>query len=309
MPREIILAKKYRLGTKIGSGAFGDIYSGSVISSGEPIAIKLEVSSPSPSPLFSLIPQAVDAKKPQLEWEFKIYRCLAGSVGIPNAYYFGCEGDYNVMVMDMCGKSLEDLFCRCGRRFGLKTTLMIADQLICRMEIMHAKNHIHRDIKPDNFVIGRGKHSKLIYVIDLGLAKRFRDADTRKHIPFKEGLHLFGSARYMALDVHLGREQSRKTDMESLGYTILYFVQGRLPWQGFKDEGHDKYEKIRQVKAGLTSDQLCKDLPVEFALYFDHVKSLGFEDRPDYDYLKRLFRDLFYHEGFEFDSVYDWDLL
>ena len=294
--QEIVLNKKYKLGTKIGGGAFGDIYVGNRLDNNEPVAVKLEL---------------VKSKFNQLEKEFKIYKTLRGTVGIPNVYYFGCEGDYNVMVMDMCGKSLEDLFCRCGRKFSLKTTLMVADQLICRMEIMHAKNHIHRDIKPDNFVIGRGDRSKLIYVIDLGLAKSFRDAKTKRHIPFKDGKDLTGSPRYTAVSVHMGHEQSRRTDMESLGYCFVYFIQGMLPWEKIKDEGTvlQKNEKIKQMKHNTSTEQLCKDLPIEFALYFEHIKSLGFEDRPDYDYLKRLFRDLFYHEGFEFDSVYDWDLV
>jgi serine/threonine protein kinase len=293
--QDIIINKKFKLGAKIGGGAFGDIYSGTKVESGEPVAVKLELAA---------------SNFMQLEKEFKIYKVLRGTVGIPSVYYYGMEGDYNVMVMDMCGRSIEDLFCRCRRRFSLKTTLMVADQLLCRMEVMHAKNHIHRDIKPDNFVIGRGDRSKLIYVIDLGLSKNFRDSKTKRHIPFKEGKDLTGSPRYTAVSVHLGHEQSRRTDMESLGYVFVYFLVGMLPWERLKDEGTvlQKNEKIKAMKISTSTEQLCKGLPVEFALYFDHIRSLGFEDRPDYAYLKQLFRDLFFHEGFEYDSVYDWDL-
>ena len=122
------------------------------------------------------------------------------------------------------------MFCRCGRKFSLKTTLMVADQLLCRLEVLHAKNHIHRDVKPDNFVTGRGNKSKLIYIIDLGLAKPFRDAGTLRHIPQAEGRDVAGSSRYLAVRAHQGEEQSRRTDLESLAYMLIYFLAGSLPW-------------------------------------------------------------------------------
>eukprot|EP01035_Chromulina_nebulosa_P008540 gene8540-11576_t len=153
---ELRVGKKYRLGRKIGSGSFGDIYHGTNMTTGEEVAIKLE---------------SVKSKHPQLLRETKIYRSLNGVVGIPSVRWYGTEGDYNVMVIDLLGKSLEDLFNDCGRRLNLKTVLILADQLLCRLEIIHTKCYIHRDIKPDNFLMGKGLRKHMVYVIDFGLAK------------------------------------------------------------------------------------------------------------------------------------------
>jgi serine/threonine protein kinase len=229
-------------------------------------------------------------------------------VGLPAVHLFSREGDFSLLVMERLGQSLEELLAGCGGRFGLKTTLMVADQLLCRMEAMHARNHIHRDIKPDNFVVGRGARGKLIYVIDLGLATLFRDSKTHRHVPFEGGQALTSSVRYMAVGAHLGERQSRRTDLESLGYTLLYFALGRLPWQGIASRANQKerYDKIREAKQALSSEQLCRGLPIEFAIFMTYVRALPFAARPDYEYLRRLFRDLFFGSGFEFDCVFDW---
>lgn len=133
-----------------------------------------------------------------------MYNLLLCQVGIPSVRWFGVEGDYNVMVIDLLGKSLEDLFNDCGRRFGLKTVLMLADQLLCRLEIIHTKCYIHRDIKPDNFLMGRGSRRHMVYVIDFGLAKLYREPRTHKHIAYKEGKNLTGTARYASIGTHMG---------------------------------------------------------------------------------------------------------
>jgi casein kinase 1/casein kinase I family protein HRR25 len=283
------------MGTKIGSGSFGDIYHGTNITTGEEVAIKLE---------------STASKHPQLIRETKIYRSLSGVVGIPNVRWYGTEGDYNVMVIDLLGKSLEDLFTDCSRRFSLKTTLMLADQMLCRLEIIHAKCYIHRDIKPDNFLMGRGVFHHIMHVIDFGLAKLYRDPRTHRHIAYKEGKNLTGTARYASVNTHMGIEQSRRDDLESIGYILVYFLRGSLPWQGLKAATKkQKYEKIMEKKVSTSLEQLCKNLPMELRLYFEHVKSLGFDDRPDYDYLKRLFRELFFRKGFTYDSIFDWDVV
>lgn len=210
---ELRVGKKFRIGRKIGGGSFGDIYHGTNMTTGEEVAIKLE---------------PVKAKHPQLLRETKIYRSLNGvgevscslfnfqppltacdlpygsSVGIPSVKWFGVEGDYNVMVIDLLSKSLEDLFNDCGRRFSLKTVLILADQLLCRLEIIHTKCYIHRDIKPDNFMMGRGVHKHMVHVIDFGLAKLYRDPRTHRHVPYREGKNLTGTARYASINTHMG---------------------------------------------------------------------------------------------------------
>jgi casein kinase 1 len=140
------------------------------------------------------------------------------------------------MVMDLYGQSLEDLFVNGGRKFDLKTTLMIGYQMIERIEFIHSKGFIHRDIKPDNFVVGRGKKANKVCIIDFGLAKRYLLKDG-SHIPYKDNKNLTGTARYTSLNTHLGIEQGRRDDIEGIANVLLYFVKGALPWQNLKANG------------------------------------------------------------------------
>merc|ERR1712176_212855 len=258
-----------------GSGSFGDIYISTNISTGEEVAIKLE---------------SIKSKHPQLLYESKLYKILGGGVGIPTVRSFTVEGDYNVMVMDLLGPSLEDLFNFCDRKFNLKTILMIADQLLQRIEYIHYKSFIH--------------------CIDFGLAKKYRDPKTHQHIPYRENKNLTGTARYASINTHIGIEQSRRDDLESLGYVLMYFIRGSLPWQGLKaNTKKQKYERIMDRKMSTSTEQLCKGYATEFRSYFEYCRSLRFEDRPDYAYLKRLFKELFYRKGFQYDNMFDWTVL
>ncbi|KAJ8568723.1 hypothetical protein K7X08_030945 [Anisodus acutangulus] len=293
---EARVGNKFRLGRKIGSGSFGEIYLGTNIQTNEEVAIKLE---------------NVKTKHPQLLYESKLYRILQGGTGIPNVRWFGVEGDYNGLVMDLLGPSLEDLFNFCSRKLSLKTVLMLADQMINRVEFVHSKSFLHRDIKPDNFLMGLGSRAnQQVYIIDFGLAKKYRDTSSHQHIPYRENKNLTGTARYASMNTHLGIEQSRRDDLESLGYVLMYFLRGSLPWQGLKaGNKKQKYEKISEKKFSTSIEALCRSYPTEFASYFHYCRSLRFEDKPDYAYLKRIFRDLFIREGFQFDYVFDWTIL
>ncbi|XP_011029810.1 PREDICTED: casein kinase I isoform X2 [Populus euphratica] len=290
-----VIGGKFKLGRKIGSGSFGELYLGINVQSGEEVAVKLE---------------SVKTKHPQLHYESKLYMLLQGGTGIPHLKWFGVEVDYNVMVIDLLGPSLEDLFNYCNRKLSLKTVLMLADQLINRVEYMHSRGFLHRDIKPDNFLMGLGRKANQVYIIDYGLAKKYRDLQTHKHIPYRENKNLTGTARYASVNTHLGIEQSRRDDLESLGYVLMYFLRGSLPWQGLKaGNKKQKYDKISEKKMLVPIEVLCKNYPSEFTSYFHYCRSLRFEDKPDYSYLKRLFRDLFIREGYQFDYVFDWTIL
>ncbi|KAI3737718.1 hypothetical protein L2E82_27729 [Cichorium intybus] len=289
------VGNKFRLGRKIGSGSFGEIYLGTNIQTNEEVAIKLE---------------NIKTKHPQLLYESKLYKILQGGTGIPNVRWYGVEGDYNVLVLDLLGPSLEDLFNFCNRKLSLKTVLMLADQMINRVEFVHCKSFLHRDLKPDNFLMGLGRRANQVYAIDFGLAKKYRDSSTHQHIPYRENKNLTGTARYASMNTHLGIEQSRRDDLESLGYVLMYFLRGSLPWQGLKaGNKKQKYEKISEKKVSTSIEALCRGYPTEFASYFHYCRSLRFDDKPDYAYLKRLFRDLFIREGFQFDYVFDWTIL
>ncbi|XP_064210719.1 casein kinase I isoform X6 [Tribolium castaneum] len=212
--------------------------------------------------------------------------------------------------MDLLGPSLEDLFNFCSRRFTIKTVLMLADQMIGRIEYVHCKSFIHRDIKPDNFLMGIGRHCNKLFLIDFGLAKKFRDARTRMHIGYREDKNLTGTARYASINAHLGIEQSRRDDMESLGYVLMYFNRGCLPWQGLKAATKkQKYEKISEKKMSTPVEVLCKGFPAEFSMYLNYCRGLRFEEAPDYMYLRQLFRILFRTLNHQYDYTFDWTML
>ncbi|KAM7519649.1 hypothetical protein LguiB_018611 [Lonicera macranthoides] len=295
MMMEPRVGNKFRLGRKIGSGSFGEIYLGTCIGTNEEVAIKLE---------------NIKTKHQQLFSEAKLYRILQGGTGIPSVRWHGVEGDYNVLVMDLLGPSLEDLFNFCSRKLSLKTVLMLADQMINRVEFVHSKSYLHRDIKPDNFLMGLGRHASQVCIIDFGLAKKYKDPCTHQHVPYRENKNLAGTARYASINAHLGVEQTRRDDLESLGYVLMYFLRGSLPWQGLKGgTKKQKYEKICEKKVSTPIKALCRGYPAEFESYFHYCRSLRFDDKPDYIYLKRLFRNLFVREGFQFDYVFDWTIL
>ncbi|KAL7696385.1 casein kinase I [Lotmaria passim] len=227
-------------------------------------------------------------------------------VGIPQIYYFDSEGDYNIMVMEMCGPSLEDVFNYCHRRFSLKTVLMIADQLLHRIQYFHEKGFVHRDIKPENFVLGCGARGHILYVIDYGLSKLYWEVKKNSHIPFAEGRPLTGTARYCSTNVHRGYEQSRRDDLESIGFLFVYFLRSTLPWQGIQAKDQQlKTVKIGEKKIATPLEELCKGLPKEFLKYCQYCRALSFTQKPDYEHLRRLFRGLGKRLGLTLPSFSD----
>jgi len=287
----------YRVGKKIGEGSFGVIYEGTNLLNNQQVAIKFE-------------PRKSDA--PQLRDEYRTYKILAGTTGIPNVYYFGQEGLHNILCIDLLGPSLEDLFDLCGRRFSIKTVCMLAKQMISRIQSVHEKHLIYRDIKPDNFLIGRPhtKNANLVHMVDFGMAKQYRDPKTRQHIPYRERKSLSGTARYMSINTHLGREQSRRDDLEALGHVFMYFLRGGLPWQGLKAATNkQKYEKIGEKKQTTAIRDLCEGFPEEFGVYLTTVRNYAFEETPDYDMLRGLFTKVLQKINEAEDGVYDWMLL
>ncbi|KAH8827062.1 CK1/CK1/CK1-G protein kinase [Flagelloscypha sp. PMI_526] len=292
-----IVGVHFRVGKKIGEGSFGVIFEGTNLLNSQTVAIKFE-------------PRKAEA--PQLRDECRSYRILSGCTGIPQIYHFGQEGLHNILVIDLLGPSLEDLFDMCGRKFSIKTVCMAARQMITRVQTIHEKNLIYRDIKPDNFLIGRAgtKGSQIIHVVDFGMAKQYRDPKTKQHIPYRERKSLSGTARYMSINTHLGREQSRRDDLESLGHVFMYFLRGSLPWQGLKAATNkQKYEKIGEKKQTTPIKELCDGFPEEFGIYLNYVRKLGFEETPDYDFLRDLFGKVLKVNGDIEDGVYDWNLI
>jgi len=285
------IIEHFELKKKIATGSFGDVYLAMHQISKEKVAVKLE---------------SVYSRHPQLEYEQSVYEVMGGGIGIPRVIFSSCVNDFRCLGMERLGPSLEDFFNYCNRRFSLKTVLMLADQLLARVEYMHIKNYIHRDIKPENFLMGNGHSCNTVYVIDLGLAKKYRDRN-RVHIPFRDDKRMTGTARYTSINSHAGFEQSRRDDLWSIGYMLLYFLRGSLPWQGLPAATKDqKYMKIYEKKKNTTDEELCRGFPAEFVTYLSYCRALRFDETPDYQHLRQLFRILFRTEGFQHDFEFSW---
>ena len=289
---EEICGGEYQIIKKIGQGSFGKIYIVKQVKTGLLFAAKLENS---------------DAPIPQLLFESRLYQIMSGSTNVPRLHAHSFDSRYNTIVIDLLGKSLEEHLNKVNRRMSLKTVLMLVDQMITAVEFFHSKNYIHRDIKPDNFVMGVNQNSNKLYIIDYGLAKKYRDVNTHEHIPYIEGKSLTGTARYASINALLGCEQSRRDDMEAIGYVIVYLLKGHLPWMGIDGAtNQERYRRIAECKRDTPLEKLCEGLPSEIITYIRKVRSLRFTERPHYASYRRLFRGLFRAMQFTFDYIYDW---
>ncbi|KAL4429334.1 hypothetical protein ABPG74_002320 [Tetrahymena malaccensis] len=291
-----IIGSKFRLEEKIGQGSFGMIFKCINMETQEVFAIKLEKRNQRHSSM--------------LVREIKVMMEMKNDKGFAKMQTYGKDEEYNYVVMSYLGRNIDSLLKKCGGKFSTQTVVNLADQMISRLEALHNKNLIHRDIKPENYVIGYGSNFTVVHLIDFGLAKYYKDSDGN-HIPFIEKKGMIGTARYASINAHLGHEQSRRDDLEALGYVLLYFAKGKLPWQNiYADTKDEKYEKIKAMKQQYTLEQLCENLPNEFVQYFQHVKTLEFEEAPNYTMLKKLFAKMATDKKIENQvNTLDWESL
>ncbi len=271
------VSNEYEIIKQLGSGSFGEVYLTRILKNGELVASKIE--------------EKDGKKNSKLVDEYKIYKKLelkGIKKGIPKIFSCYETPKFNVLVMELLGKNLDTLFTETNKKFELGTVLKIGYDMINLIEKIHNCGFIHRDIKPNNFMFGVGDKSKELYILDFGLSKRFYK--NKQHIEYKTNKSLVGTARYTSINIHLGIEPSRRDDIESIGYMLVYFLKGELPWQGLKKQkGVDHLELISEVKLSTSIKNLCENIPVEFFEYLNYIRKVSFEERPDYKYLKELF--------------------
>ena len=278
---------KYKCIKKLGEGSFGMIYKAEY--NGNYYALKFEDRN----------------GQNLLESEAAIMKYLEGP-NIPNVKSYGYSGKYNILVMELLDKSLEDLFSKL-KHFSLKTTCMLAVQMLTVLEFIHTRHIIHRDIKPDNFVMGLKKNSQTLYLLDFGLAKKYRSSTTLIQYPMINKKKLTGTARYASINALRGLEQSRRDDLEAVGYVLMYLLRGSLPWQGLQAKNkEERYKKIMQKKIETNSYDLCYGFPSEFERYVEYCKGLEYTEEPRYEMLREGFTRVIRREHWKFDYIYDW---
>ena len=281
----------YTLIKKLGAGSFGSIYCAR--SGNQLYAIKFEEK---------------DKGDELLEMEAKIMGYLE-CPGIPAIKSYGSLEKYNVLIMELMGKSLEDIFeSFVVKKMSVRCVCNIAYQIIEILEFVHSKHIVYRDIKPDNFVVGRNEKRKYIYLLDFGLSKKYRSSKTLKHYEMTKCRNLTGTARYASINALNGLSQSRRDDLEATGYLLLYFLRGKLPWQGIPAKTKDeRFKKIMQKKIDTPLSELCQGFPSEFEKYLKYTRKLSYEEDPDYQFLKNLLLTVLNNEGYKLDCYYDWD--
>ena len=288
---QIKINNQFALYNLIDKGSFGLVYEGLYLEYNEPVAIKLE---------------GKDDYK-LLEHEYNIYKNIYDNqLKIPKIYWFGKQGEFTILVMQYLGESLEKLFDKCGRKFSLKTTIMIGVQICFLLEKLHKKNYIHRDLKPENFLIGLDNCKKYIYMIDYGLAKQYKR--NNMHNKLKLGKNLIGTSRYASINSHLGVELSRRDDLESLVYILIYFHRGSLPWQGVPGKTkEEKFKNIAKKKQEISVEELCKEMPKEFTNLLKYIKGLEYNEKPNYKYIYYIFETILNNYNLDCNYIYDWD--
>ncbi|GAB2276960.1 Casein kinase 1-like protein hd16 [Dionaea muscipula] len=279
----------YKVERKLGKGGFGQVFVGRRVSGGiehangpgaMEVALKFEHKNSKGC-----------SYGPPYEWQ--VYSTLGGSHGVPRVHYKGKQGDYYVMVMDILGPSLWDVWNSSGQSMSAEMVACIAVESLSILEKMHARGYVHGDVKPENFLLGQPstQHEKKLFLVDLGLATKWRDSGNGQHVEYDQRPDMFrGTVRYASAHAHLGRTASRRDDLESLAYTLIFLLRGRLPWQGF--QGDNKSFLVCKKKMSTSPEVLCCFCPAPLKQFVDIVVNLKFDEEPSYSKLISLFEGL-----------------
>ncbi|KAL4462616.1 hypothetical protein ABPG74_000446 [Tetrahymena malaccensis] len=286
-----IVPQQFRIMNIINSGSFGTVFQAIEKNLKMEVAVKV-LKNPDKDTLM------------MLEDEIRILKDLSNIEGVPKIISYGNNSNYQYVAMTLLDKDLGFYFAFCQKRFSIKTVLMLSIDLLTIMEQIHDAGYIHRDLKPENMMMGKGKDDRL-YVVDFGMSKAYINMQTKEHIEPKALRQFVGTYRYCAITAHHGNEQSRKDDLESLGYILIYFAKGKLPWQGINST---RKEYVQNMKQTIKLEELTKGLPSIFLEYMKYVKSLGFKDRPDYKNLIAQFKNTMKVLNYQQDGMFDWKI-
>ncbi|KAG1868454.1 kinase-like domain-containing protein [Suillus subluteus] len=241
-----------------------------------------------------------------VRYEAMVYSLLRGHPGIPSCKWSGLDRGSHVLILEQLGANLEQLRRLSRGELPWKTVVMLGVQMFNRIEFAHSRGVVLRDIKPEIFAMGIGEKSHIVYLFDFGLAKLYVDPSTGAHMPYREGRIALGTMRYSSYNVHYGREQGRRDDLQALGNVLLYLLHGRLPWQGiYAPSKEAKLRRMGEMKAGSAFRDLLARSPAEFTTYFDHCRGLKFEEKPNYALLRQLFGQMMEREGWTGDTRFD----
>ncbi|CAG2100915.1 unnamed protein product [Medioppia subpectinata] len=294
---QFIANNKYKVIKYMASGSFCAIFKVKEMNTNKELVAKLE---------------AEETDNPQLSHEFRIYQLLryeCNHSAIPKTYFFGSFLTYRALVMEQFGPNIATKFQECNQKFSVKTVSLLAIQLMDIFKYIHSKRVIYRDVKPENILLGlpQTPGANLLHIVDFGLSKEYKDRNG-VHIPYKENVGLNGTARYMSINTHLYREQSRRDDMEAVGHMLILFLRGSLPWSGLDiKDSVKRFKKIGEIKQKIETKKLCLNLPQEYEIYIRTVRSLQFTEDPNYDEYKDMFEKIITKMGEKVDNKYDWN--
>ncbi|CAD8098732.1 unnamed protein product [Paramecium sonneborni] len=278
---------------RVSAGSFGVVYQGQDINTRNLVAIKIDKESKEDSSLLR---------------EAEILRKLQHLLHIPKLYWAGKEQDSFVLVIQYLGRDLTH-YMKTFRKFSMKCVLNIAEQMINILESLHKSKVLHRDIKPENVLVGKEDQENQLFIVDFGISKFYKD-ENESHISFRDKQPFIGTTRYASINAHKGYSLSRRDDMESLGYMLIFLLKGQLPWQSLQFTSEEnKIKQVGQMKIKMEVSELCKGLPIEFTRYLDYVRGLQFKSEPNYKYCQSLFKKVQIELNYvPKELVFDWNI-